>query len=135
MLDDDKEDVLPEPFLGVVSLPDTEVIYKKDGSCESAAIVSNPNKEDDRKLFQARITEFEWDVSLPYEMQPNRLREECPSELLFPDHFYQCEGGVVIIYWEKDRDCACIGTIVSVKEVERKFLFRSYGWKGKSKQT
>ena len=73
-------------------------------------------------MFQARTTKFEWDVSLPYETQTNRLREEGPSELLFPDHFYQCEGGVVIIYWEKDRDCACIGTIVSVQEVEMIFF-------------
>ena len=94
-----KEDIeIPQPFLGAVNIEDAEEIYEEDGISEVGAAVANPNKNDTRKLFQERTVAFDWNVRLPYEDQPNRLESEGPTPLLFPDHFYQTEGGIVIIY-------------------------------------
>ena len=54
--------------------------------------------------------------------------------LEFPGHYYEVEGGIVIIYWEAERSVGCIGTILYV-EVKNSFTFRVYGWQGKSRQT
>ena len=97
--EDIKEDVnIPQPFLGVVNIEDKEEIYDDDAVDESGAAVDNPNKNDTRRLFQERVTEYNWNVLLPYEDQPNRLEQDGPTPLLYPDHFYQTEGGVVLIY-------------------------------------
>ena len=63
------------------------------------AATINPNKDDDRRLFQECRTTFSWDSKLPYSQQPNPIDQ--PTPLLFPDHFLQVEGSVVVIYWGK----------------------------------
>ena len=58
-MEDTKEDInIPQPFLGVVNIEDTEEIYDEDAQGESGAAVANPNKNDTRRLFQERITEY-----------------------------------------------------------------------------
>ena len=81
-MEDIKEDIdIPRPFLGVVNIEDTEEIYE-DAEGESGAAVSNPNKNDTRRLFQERITEYNWNVHLPYKEQPKRLEQDGPTPLL-----------------------------------------------------
>ena len=102
---------------------------------DSAASTVNPNYRDDRKLFQRRRTDFSWDHDMPYDQQPNMLQEYGPVPLEFPGHFYEVEGGIVIIYWEAERSIGCIGSIVYVDEVKSTFTFRVYGWQGKTRLT
>ena len=97
------------------------------------AATINPNKDNDRRLFQECRTKFSWDSKLPYGQQPNPI--DRPTPLLFPDHFLQVEGGVVVIYWEKERSVPCTCSIISVDEVAKTFLFRVYGWHGKTRKT
>ena len=57
-------------------------------------------------------------------------------KLQFPDHFLECEGSMVLLYWENDRSTARIGTIIKVNDDETNtIVFRPYGWQGKSKKT
>ena len=87
------------------------------------AATINPNKDDDRRLFQECRTTFSWDSKLPYSQQPNPIDQ--PTPLLFPDHFLQVEGWVVVIYWEKERSVPCTCSHLSVDEamVVRKVFF------------
>ena len=95
MLDDIKEP-LPEPFIGVANLED----IGEDSSADeknNVACTKNPNVNDDRRLFQVKKRSFSWNPSIPYDSQPNRLEEDGPVPLIFPDHFLEVQGGVVII--------------------------------------
>ena len=62
----------------------------------------------------------------PYEQIPNRLEHEGPVPLLFPDHFYEVEGGVVVIYWEDNRSVGCTCTIKDVDEVDMSFKYQVF---------
>ena len=118
-----------EPFTGLIDL---EEIDEPSDKSES---ILNPNKDDNRRLFQVKNVDFSWDPSIPYEQQTNRIEREAPTPLLFPDHLYQVIGGVVIIYFEKDRSTACICSIRNVVEEKEDFICRVYGWQGKSRKT
>ena len=63
------------------------------------------------------------------------LSQNGPLPLLYPDNFYQVEGGVILIYWEAERSVGCIGTIIEVDEIKETFQNRVYGWQGKTRQT
>ena len=78
-----------DPFVDLINLENKNDDSIYDGSVEKAASTLNPNKDDDRRLFQVRSTSFMWDSSIPYSEQPNRLVNHGPTPLLFPDHFLQ----------------------------------------------
>ena len=125
-----------DPFVELINLESKEVDeFSYDGSVEKAASTLNPNKDDNRRLFQVRSTNLTWDSSIPYEEQPNRLQENGPIPLIFPDHFLEVQGGIVVIYWEKDRSLGCIASISAVDEIRSTFTYRVFGWGGKSKRT
>ena len=92
LLDDMKD---PDPFTGIVNLDDLEFSeeQQKDGY---GASTLNPNKDDDRRLFQERRAVFSWDTDLAYADQPNPIPK--PTELQFPDHYYKVMGGIVVIH-------------------------------------
>ena len=122
------------PFLDLVNIFDVED-PGVDAKADPAAATINPNYNDNRRLFQKRLSEFSWNPEIPYEKQPNVLAQHGPQPLQFPDHFYEVEGGVVIIYWEAERSVGCIGTIIGVDEVNKTFRYRVYGWQRKTRQT
>ena len=39
--------------------------------------------------------------------------------MLFPDHFYEVMGAVVIIHWKKEPTMPVMGSILGVDEVEK----------------
>ena len=129
--------MLEETFIELIDVDEDIAQDEKltDNSADNSASVSNPNKDDDRRLFQIRNVDFSWDPTIPYEQQPNRIDRDGPTALLFPDHFYEVMGGVVIIYFQKSRSTACICSIRQVEEETGTFIFRVYGWQGKSRQT
>ena len=135
-MDEKVDDIVEEsqPFVDLIGVEyenDEKLVERVD----SAASIINPNYSDDRKLFHRRRTDFSWDPVLPYDQQPNMLQKYGPVPLEFPGHFYEVEGGIVIIYWEAERSVGCIGSIVYVDEVKSTFTFRVYGWQGKTRQT
>ena len=142
-MDENIDDPVEEsqPFVELIGVTDENLVEKVDSDenlvekVDSAASIINPNSKDDRKLFHRRRTDFSWDPNLPYEQQPNMLEKYGPVPLEFPDHFYEVEGGIVIIYWEAERSVGCIGSIVYVDEEKSTFSFRVYGWQGKTRQT
>ena len=86
-------------------------------------------------MYQKRETKLYWDTSKSSSEQPNRLAEEGPVKLQFQDHFLECEGSMVLLYWENDRSTARIGTIIKVNDDETNtIVFRPYGWQEKSKK-
>ena len=101
----------------------------------SAASTLNPNKDDERRLFQVRNVKFTQDPTKPYDEQPKRLITEGPTPLLQPDHWYDCEGGIVVIHWQKDRSTATTCCIKSISEDDETFVVRVYDYHGKSKRT
>ena len=133
------EDELPvRPFVDIISIEDVD--EEDEGSVIEAPVdrstdPKNPNVNDARRLFQERILHFEWENNISYDNQPNLLELHGPKPLEFPDHFYQVEGGVVLIYFEKDRNTACIGEIKKVFKENKTFTFRPYGWQRKQKKT
>ena len=124
-----------ETFIAVEDLVDCENNEDPVGVDEVAVAVKNPNRGDSRRLFQKRIADFNWDCSIPYKDQPKRLDDHGPEELLFPDHFYQAEGGIVVIYWENDRSTGCLCSIINVNEEAETFTFRVFNVQRKSKKT
>ena len=50
--------------------------FPDDPENEGAASIENPNKDDNRRLFQVYRIQFDWDSSIPYSLQPNRLVQE-----------------------------------------------------------
>ena len=75
-----------EQFVGVGELDEVTESEGHDEDDNAASIV-NPNKNDDRRLFQIYDPEFEWDPHVRYEEQLNRLSENGPKPLVYPDHF------------------------------------------------
>ena len=132
---------LEKQFFSIMAVPFTQLIDLEDldidesHPLDKSAPIVNPNKDDNRRLFQVRNVDFSWDPSFSYELQPNRIGREGPTPLLFPDHFYEVMGGVVIIYFEKSRSTACICSIRDVVEEKEDLICRIYGWQGKSKKT
>ena len=41
----------------------------------------------------------------------------------------------MVIYWETDRSTACIVSIQDVEEKDETFIYKAYGWQGKTKKT
>ena len=134
MEDLQQESQEPRPFADVIDILEVES-PEVDAKPDPAEATINPNYNDNRRLFQRRMAEFSWNTELPYDKQPNMLSQYGPVPLEFPDHFYEVEGGVVLIYWEADRSVGCIGTIVGVDEVKETFRYRVYGWQHKARQT
>ena len=124
----------PRPFLELIDILEVEN-QEEDAKADSADATINPNYNDNRRLFQRRLADFSWNPELPYDKQPNMLSQHGPVPLEFPGHFYEVEGGVVLIYWESDRSVGCIGTIIEVDEIKETFKYRVYGWQGKTRQT
>ena len=123
----------PVQFDGLVQV-DIEGDNAKN-NIDASASIKNPNKDDPRRLFQVRSRPFHWNPETLYKDLPNRLALEGPTELLFPDHFYEVEGGIVLIYFEKDRSTPCIGSITSVDEEKHVFTYQVFGWQGKKRKT
>ena len=92
---------------------------------DKSSSVQNPNKNDPRRLFLVH-KEMNWNPDTPYEQIPNRLEHEGPVPLLFPDHFYEVQGGVVVIYWEDNRSIGCTCTIKDVDEVDMSFKYQIF---------
>ena len=105
----------PEPFLGIGDLDEATESEGED-KADNSASVQNPNKDDPRRLFQVYEPEFMWDPSTPYDQLPTRLEENGPTPLIYPDHFYEVLGGIVIIYWEKDRSTPIICSVTKIYE-------------------
>ena len=124
----------PRPFVELIDILEVEN-QEEDAKADSADATINPNYNDNRRLFQRRLADFSWNPDLPYDKQLNMLSQHGPVALEFPDHFYEVEGGVVLIYWESDRSVGCIGTIIEVDEIKETFKYRVYGWQGKTRQT
>ena len=124
-----------QPFASMIVADEPEEHDQTGCKEDSAAASINPNADDNRRLYQKRVINFAWDPTKEISSQPNRLMDEGPVNLQFPEHFYECEGSVVLLYFEKDRSTACIGSILKVNEEADSFIFRPYGWQGKSKQT
>ena len=123
----------PVQFNGLVQV-DIEADNAEDNIDPSASI-ENPNKNDPRRLFQVRSRPFHWNPETLYKDLPNRLALEGPTELMFPEHFYEVEGGIVLIYFEKERSTPCIGSITSVDEEKYVFTYQVFGWQGKKRKT
>ena len=87
----------PVQFDGLVQV-DIEGDDAKN-NIDASASIKNPNKDDPRRLFQVRSRPFHWNPETLYNDLPNRLALAGPTELLFPDHFYEVEGGIVLIYF------------------------------------
>lgn len=62
------------------------------------------------------------------------MREEGPQILTYPDHFFDVEGGISLIYWEEDRSSPCLASILEVEEKDETFTFRVFSWQGKKKR-
>lgn len=135
----DQRDSKPKPFLGIVHVDDIDECsddsVNEAGVNEAAASIQNPNKDDTRRLFQIYRMQFEWDSNIPYSEQPNRLEQEGPIPLLFPDHFLGVQGGISLIYWEEDKSNPCLATIKDVEEEDETFTFHIFSWQRKQKKT
>ena len=62
-----------EPFTGLIDLEEI------DEPADESASILNPNKDDNRRLFQVKNVDFSWDPSIPYEQQTNRIEREGPT--------------------------------------------------------
>ena len=125
----------PEPIVGLDDLAEDMNIEGEEDKADNSASVQNPNKDDDRRLFQVYNSKFMQDPDIEYRDLPNRLQEHGPIPLLFPDHFWEVLGGVVVIYWEKDRSTPCICSIVNVVEEKEDFEFQLFGTQAKKRKT
>ena len=47
--------------------------------------------------------QFEWDSNIPNSEQPNRLEQEGPIPLLYPDYFSEIRGWISQIFWEENK--------------------------------
>ena len=127
-------DLSVDPLKGIVGIDDYGANNYEDTMNEVfGASTVNPNKNDDRRLFQECKHSFSWDPKVDYGDQPNPIAK--PTELVFPDHFLQVEGGINLIYWEKERSIASTCSIIYVDEENGTFLFHAYGWHGKKRKT
>ena len=135
MIDDmDDEIELPEPFVNLLNHENIDFDEKEDNIDPTASII-NANINDDRRLFQEnRLHVLDWDCNIPLEQQPNLSDLYGPKPLKKPDHWYQAEGGISLIYWEENRKVVSICSIVFVNEEDSSFVFRVYGWQGKRKK-
>ena len=124
----------PVPFSGMLHIDDMDE-SSDDIVNEAAASIKNPNKDDPRRLFQIYKMDFEWDSNIPYSEQPNRLEEEGPTELKFPEHFLEVEGGISLIYWNDDKSNGCLASIKDVDEKEETFTFQIFSWQRKKRRT
>ena len=102
---------------------------------DASANVINPNKDQNKRYFQERIILGDWDFSIPYSQQPNRLKESGPVKLDFPGHFYQVQGGISVIFFEKDRSSSCLCSIIDLDPENETFRFMAFNWIGRSKKT
>ena len=89
----------PAKFRGIKNIENKDC-SEDEVSVAAADCTKNPNREDNRRLYQIRniYLFFFWDPSIKYENQPNRLAEYGPTELVFPDHFLEVTGAIVLIY-------------------------------------
>ena len=101
---------------------------------EKGASIKNPNINDDRRMFQNRVFHVHWDISIPREDQPNLLETCGPVELDWPGHWYEVEGSVIYLIFQKDRDVGILGTIREVNEEAGTFIFRIFSWHGKKRK-
>ena len=71
---------LPQPFLGVLNIEsiDTDDDEEKQ---DPAASTKNPNYKDNRRLFQEKRHNLDWDCSIPLEQQPNLVDLYGPEPL------------------------------------------------------
>lgn len=125
-MDPDVED--PVPFIDISNVEDNKDVDFSD-------VIADPNKDHNTRYFQKRIILKDWDYRIPLNDQPHRLNESGPVELDFPGHFFEVEGGVCVISFEKDRSSRCLCTITEVNEIDRTFHFQVFNWIGKSKKT
>ena len=118
-----------DPFSGIVDLEDYGMDDLEDHIADEVfgASTLNPNKDDNRRLFQVRNTRFFWDPDPTVHHEEQRNPISLPTKFPFPDDFYQAEGGIVVIYWEKDRSVASTCSIKFVNEQKGTFIFRTYG--------
>ena len=93
-----QEEKKSDLFLGIQNLEEVEEVNDDLAVLDPSAWILNPNKNDDRRLFQIFKPDFSWDPSISYQDQPNRLEADGPTSLIYPDHFYEVEGGVSLIY-------------------------------------
>ena len=133
-MDMQEENEEPRPFTDLIDILEVEN-QEEDAKADSADATINPNYNDNRRLFQRRLADFSWNQELPYDKEPNMFYQHGPVPLLFPDHFYEVKGGVILIYWEAERSVGCIGTIIEVDGIKETFQNRVYGWQGKTRQT
>ena len=63
----DQHVVNPEQFLGMLNIDEPEE-FADDPENEGAASIENPNKDDNRRLFQVYKIQFDWDTSIPYSL-------------------------------------------------------------------
>ena len=61
-----------DEFEGLENIDDAHYSGDEDDSLAKNTCVKNPNRDDDRKLFQVRDVSFLWNTSIPYFEQPNR---------------------------------------------------------------
>ena len=64
---------------------------------------------------------------IPYKSQPRLLDIHKPVPFVYPDQFYEVEGGVSLIYFEKERSTACICSVINVDEDKLSFTYRVFG--------
>ena len=98
IMEKSQEEQKSDLFLGIQSLEEVEEVNDDLAVLDHSACILNPNTNDDRRLFQVFKPQFTWDPSIQYEDQPNRLETEGPTTLIYPDHFYEVEDGVSLIY-------------------------------------
>ena len=101
---------------------------------EKGASIKNPNINDDRRLFQNRVFHMNLDTSIPPEDQPNLLEAYGPVELDWPGHWYEVEGSVIYLIFQKDRDVGVLGTVREINEEAGTFTFRIFSWHGKKRR-
>lgn len=62
----------PVLFMGIENVDDLSD-SKEDAAAPDSSCIKNPNRDDNRRLFQVRDVDLQWDPSIPYDQQPNRL--------------------------------------------------------------
>ena len=131
----------PLPFDGLINIENQDEVPDHDLGGEKCDQAQNPNLHDNRRLFQVKPKDLTWKTEngngdrIPYESQPRLLDIHKPVPLLYPDHFYEVEGGISLVYFERDRSTACICSIISVHEAKLSFMYRVFGWQHKSRKT
>ena len=126
-----------EDFLQYTEISDLENAEEsaEDIILDPSVNIENPNKNRNKKYFQEMRIMRDWDCALDYANQPNRLEDRGPVELDHPGHFYEVEGGIVVIGFEKDRSTSCLCSIIEVLPDTRSFKFQVFNCIGKSKKT